>query len=94
MASKRNWGRGLFAACYWIGIALTVACCTLILASNTDWVWRLEHVGVPLSWACGGVAVLAFLAAEFCHSILGHRGETEDRTAELVAKSEAPTLTR
>jgi hypothetical protein len=94
MASKRNWGPGLFAACYWTGIALTVACCALIVASNTDSVWRLEHVGVPLSWACGGLAVLAFLAAELCHSILDHRRETEDRTAELVAESEVPTLVR
>ena len=50
---------------YWLGIALSVACISLVLVRNTELVWRFEHAGFPLSWAAGLIAILAFLAAEY-----------------------------
>jgi hypothetical protein len=50
---------------YWIGVAATIACFALILAGNTELLWRFEHGGFPLSWAFAGTAVLSFWAAEF-----------------------------
>jgi len=49
---------------YWIGVVMAIATFALILAGNTDLLWRFEHRGLPLSWAVAGAAVLAFLAAE------------------------------
>jgi hypothetical protein len=59
-------GRNLSAGFYWIGVGTTLGCLALVLAGNTDLVYRFEHVNFPLSWALAAVAVLAFLAAEFC----------------------------
>ena len=56
------------AGFYWIGVATTMVCFALVLAGDTELVWRFEHGGFPLSWAFAGTAVLAFLAAEFSHS--------------------------
>ena len=55
------------AGFYWIGVAMTIACLALVLAGNTEFVWRFEHRAFPLSWAIAGIAMLAFLAAEFGH---------------------------
>lgn len=51
-------------AFYWIGLAMTVGSIVLVLAGNTELLWRLEHTGFPLSWGLAAVAILAFLAAE------------------------------
>jgi hypothetical protein len=85
---KRNWTAGF----YWIGAAMTVACFALILAGNTELVWRFEHRSFPLSWAFAGAAVLAFLAAEFCHSAISLPGEAEDRSSQLSTEWEAAEL--
>jgi hypothetical protein len=84
-AAKRNWS----AAFYWIGVAMIMACFALILAGNTELVWRFEHRGFPLSWAFAGAGVLAFLAAEFCHSVFSLPSEAEDRSAQLSPELEA-----
>jgi hypothetical protein len=55
----------LNAAFYWLGIALSVACISLVLIRNTELLWRFEHADFPLSWAAGMIAILAFLAAEY-----------------------------
>jgi hypothetical protein len=55
-----------YDAFYWIGIAATLVCFALILAGNTELLWRFEHTGFPLSWAVGALAVVSFLAAELC----------------------------
>jgi len=55
-----------FDAFYWIGVAMAIACLAFVLAGNTEVLWRFEHVGIPVSWAFGAVALLAFVAAEVC----------------------------
>jgi hypothetical protein len=52
------------AVLYWIGVALTATCILLILMGQTERLYRLEHSGFPLSWAFGGLAILAFGLAE------------------------------
>ena len=64
-------------ACYWIGVAMAVACAVLVFAKNTELLWRFEHAAFPLSWAAGIGAILAFLAVEFCDSTSAATAETE-----------------
>ena len=59
--AKRIWMHGF----YWVGITMTLSCLALILAGNTDLMWGFEHRSFPLSWACAGMAILAFLMSEF-----------------------------
>ena len=59
--SRRKWASGL----YWIGVVMTLTCIALVLAGNSEALHRFEHTGLPLSWALGGVAIIAFLGAEF-----------------------------
>lgn len=59
-------GFRLSALFYWIGVAMTLACIGLVLAGNTKWGYRLEHMEYPVSWVLAGVGVLAFLAREVC----------------------------
>jgi len=56
-----------YSAFFWMGVAMTLACVTIILAGNTEMFYRLERSSIPLSWVFGGVAILEFLAAEYCH---------------------------
>jgi hypothetical protein len=65
---RRTQTTGIYDAFYWIGIALTLSCFALVLAGNTTLLWRFEHTGFPLSWACGALAIVSFLAAEVCPS--------------------------
>ena len=66
-----------YSTFYWIGIAMAVACVFLILAGNTESLWRFEHARIPLSWVAGAVAMLAFLLAELCDSALAAVSETQ-----------------
>lgn len=63
-ANRRNWASGL----YWLGVVMTLTCIALVLFGTSEAVHRFEHTDFPLSWACAGVAVLAFLAAELCRA--------------------------
>jgi hypothetical protein len=63
---RRGLTGGFYNAFYWLGILTTVACFALVLAGNTEVLWRFEHVGFPISWAFGAIAVLAFTAVEVC----------------------------
>ncbi len=83
MVAKRSRTAFLYAVFYWIGIVMIIACLAVILVGNTEAVYRFEHTRFPLSWAFATVAILAFLAAEFCHAIDSMPGETEE-DAELV----------
>lgn len=65
--------------CYWAGVALAFACLLLLVVSNTDIGWRLEHADLPASWLAGGLAILAFLAAEYL-----------DPTRKTPAESDLP----
>ena len=82
--SRRNWTAGF----YWIGVAMTLACFALVLVGNSELGWRFEHRGFPLSWALAGTAVLAFLAAEFCHSVFSLPSEAEDPSSQLSTEWE------
>jgi hypothetical protein len=62
---------------YWIGWAATMACLAIILTGNMELVWRFEHRGFPLSWVFAGIAVLAFLVAEFSDSVPALRDEAK-----------------
>jgi hypothetical protein len=83
-AAKRDWTAGF----YWMGVAMTLACFALILAGNTELVWRFEHRRFPLSWAFACGTVLAFLAAEFWRSGFSLPREAEDRSSQLSAEWE------
>jgi hypothetical protein len=60
--ARQDWA----TAFYWIGVTTALACLVLVFAGNTEFAWRFEHSGFPLSWALAGSAVLAFLAFELC----------------------------
>jgi hypothetical protein len=56
---------------YWIGVAASVACITVVVARDNDLFSRFEHRGMPLSGVLAGVAALAFLVAELCDALYG-----------------------
>lgn len=66
---------------FWIAAAATVACVAVILLGNTKWVWPFERRDFPLSWALAGVAALAFLLTELCHSLY-RRHEAKDQGSQ------------
>jgi len=72
-----------------LGLVMTLAFIALVLAGNTDLVWRFEHTGLPLSWMCGVTAILAFLVAEFCDSTLAPSSRQEKRSSQLSTEWEA-----
>jgi threonine/homoserine/homoserine lactone efflux protein len=82
--AQRSWT----AAFYWIGVAMTLACLVLIVAGNTELLWRFEHARLPLSWVFAGGAVLAFLAFEFCESAPSVPRGAEDRSSQLSPELE------
>jgi hypothetical protein len=83
--AKRNWTARL----YWIGVAMTLACFALILAGNTELVWRFEHRRFPVSWAFAGVGILAFLVAELGHRASSPSHEREEGSLRLSPELEA-----
>jgi len=80
--TKSSWRVGVYDGFYWIGIAMTLVCFGLILSGNTEPLWRFEHRSFPISWAFAGAAVLAFLAAEFCHFALSLPAVAEEKIEE------------
>ena len=83
--ARRNW----MVAFYWIGVTMTLACLAFVMAGNTELLGRFEHRSFPLSWAFGGAAVLAFLAAEACHPAFPGATKAEDRESPLASELEA-----
>jgi hypothetical protein len=83
--TARTW----MTAFYWIGVAAAVTLLAVILAGNTDLLWRFEHRSFPLSWGLAGAAVLAFLAAEICHFPVSLPDTVEDRRREFSPEYEA-----
>lgn len=59
--AKRSWTTFFFS----IGAITTLVCIALVLAGNTEALYRFEHRGFPLAWAFAGAAILAFMLAEF-----------------------------
>jgi hypothetical protein len=87
--TKRNWTVGFYAGFFWLGIVMTLASLALILAGNTELLYRFEHTRFPLSWACAGLAVLAFCATELCHPAESRTSEAEDESLQLAPEWEA-----
>jgi len=79
----------LATAFYWIGVALALACLAFIAAGNTEFFWRFEHAGLPLSWAFAGAAIIAFAAFEFCDYSSSVPSEAEDRSSPISLEWEA-----
>jgi hypothetical protein len=77
------------AGLYWIGLAMTLSCFAVVLASNTELIWRFEHRALPLSWILAGGAVLAFLAAELYGTVSPHASASEAGSSELSPEFEA-----
>ena len=82
-------GRIWMGAFYWIGVTTTLACIAFVIVGNTELAGRFEHGGFPLSWAFGVAAILAFLAAEACHTASSGATGTEGRTGPLAPELEA-----
>jgi len=82
--TERDSTSAFFAGFYWIGVLMTLVCLAFILAGNTQMAYRFEHAGFPLSWALAGLAVLAFLAAEFFRPAeLPPSDESQDESSEF-----------
>ena len=76
----------------WIGVVLALACLAVVLAGNTELVWRFEHSGFPLSWVLAGAALLAFLATEFCDLTASVPDEAEDASSPFSSEWETVEL--
>ena len=87
--TKRDGTVGFYAGFFWLGIVMTLASLALILAGNTELLYRFEHTRFPLSWACAGLAVLAFVAVELCHPADAPVAEAEDGSPQLTPEWEA-----
>lgn len=83
--AKHYWATGF----YWIGVAMTLGCFALVLAGNTELVWRFEHRGFPLSWMFAGAAVIAFLVAEFGSPSAAFVSTVQDQTSHFAPEFEA-----
>ena len=53
---------------FWLGVLFAVAAFTVVGASNTETIGRLEHGTVPLSWVLAGLAIVTLLIAEHLKS--------------------------
>ena len=77
-SARRKWIAGF----YWIGVALALACVAVVVAGHMERFSVLERIDFPLSWAFAGIAGVAFLAAELCHS-MASRPRKKQRTSEI-----------
>ena len=77
-SASRKWIAGF----YWIGVALAATCVAVIVAGHTERFSLIERINFPLSWAFAGLAGVAFLAAELCHSIAS-RPRSEKPASEI-----------
>ena len=82
--ARRRWTTVFYS----LGLVMTLAFIALVLAGNVDLVWRFEHTGFPLSWMFGVTAILAFLVAEFCDSLLVPSTRKEERSPQVVPEWE------
>jgi hypothetical protein len=72
---------------YWAGMAMSVTCIALAWSRNTELVGRFEHASFPLSWAAGIIAILAFLAAEYCHPAPPAKERGARRAPEMLPEN-------
>jgi hypothetical protein len=87
--TARNRAAGFYAGFYWIGIIMTIACFAVVLASNTNLIYRFEHSPFPLSWVAAGAAMLSFLAAEFCDAPDSLKSDAEEEGSKPAPEWEA-----
>ena len=73
---------------YWIGMIMALLCVGLACSRNTELLWRLQPEGLPLCWAAGLIAILAFLAAEYWHQT----APSEDPAPSLSEVAESASL--
>ena len=73
-------------AFYWIGIVMSILCVVLAAARNTALVGRFDHASFPAAWAAGLIAIVAFLASEYCHPAPPAKTRTPRYVAEPVAE--------
>ncbi len=85
--TERNWRAFCYAGFYWTGMIMALACIALVVAGNTELIYRFEHSGFPLSWTSAIAAMLSFLAAECCHtdSLSSEEEESSERAPEWEA---------
>ena len=79
-----------FYAFYWAGVIMAFACVAVVLAGNTQAVYRFEHARFPLLWAFAGVTVIAFLAAELC--VVAARNEKPGDASSQDPQAAPPAL--
>ena len=79
---KRDWKSGSWAVFFWSGVVMALACLALVLAGNTEMVFRLERTSLPLSWVFGIVAILEFATAEICHHADARARDGEKRPSQ------------
>ena len=68
---------------YCAGGVMTLVCLVFILGGNTELLYQSEHTGFPLSWAFAGLAILAFLAAEFFGSTDSAVSEAQEENSDI-----------
>jgi hypothetical protein len=83
---------GLQRSFNWIGVVSTLGCLAVVLTGNTESIWRFEHTSFPLSWVLAGIAVLAFLATEFCDTTASIPTEEEDSIPQFSSEWETVEL--
>ena len=74
-----------FYAFYWTGVVMAFASVAVVLAGNTEPVYRFEHARFPLLWAFAGVTVIAFLAAELCLLAAVRNDKPEEGSSQVPA---------
>jgi hypothetical protein len=72
---------------YWFGMAMSVLCIAVAWARNTELVGRFEYANFPLSWALGVIAILAFLASEYCDRVSPAENRSAQRVPETLPES-------
>jgi type IV secretory pathway VirB2 component (pilin) len=82
-SARRKWIAGF----YWIGVALAVACVAVVVAGHMERFSVIERIDFPLSWAFAGMAGVAFLAAELCHSIASRPPSETPRNVAAKSKN-------
>lgn len=78
-----------FYAFYWAGVITALACVVVVLAGNTQAVYRFEHARFPLLWVFAGVTVIAFVAAELC-LLSAHRNDKQGDGSSRVPQAAPP----
>jgi len=69
---------------YWAGVSMTVGCVAAVVVTHSAWIWRFGRRDFPLPWVFAGLAIVAFLATELCHSVLHRPEKAADQDSQPV----------